>query len=194
MLSTDKGTYYPEVTATGAALDGLLFIAQTMCESEFGAGRALDLVSRTDIVEVYASSRTCILRALPIGAITTVEIRYPMQEWSVVEASDYYLDSNIGQINFKSLANENRASQYGRSSGKREAKITYTSGFDFVANTSQEVKNIKAICGRIVSYMNLGAGIGITSDTPVAGFRSFASADNFIGLFTAQLTKYKLRG
>ena len=166
-----------------------------MCESEFGAGRPLDLVSRIDIVEVYSSSRMCILKALPIGAITTVEIRYPMaQEWTVLETSGYYLDSSVGQINFNSLANGNRGSRRVGSSGNPQARITYTSGFDFVANTSQEVKNIKAICGRVVSFLNQKVGLGFTSDTVAADFKSFAQIDGFIGLFTAQLAKYKLRG
>lgn len=190
LTSTDKPTYYSEVTAVAPQLDGLLAIAQAMCESSYGADRPLDITTFTDIVQVYSSGIAFIKRS-PIIAITSVSARSGIgNEWQLLDVDSYSIDIESNQVNFKSF--DYWGSKFTRSQSM-EAKITYSSGFDFTT-TTQEVKNIKSICGRIVSYMNQKVAIGQAAVTDSVGFQSFVSGDNFLGLFLLPLAKYKIRG
>ena len=161
-----------------------------MCESVYGADRPLDITTFTDIVQVYSSGIAFIKRS-PIVAVASVSARSSSSsEWQLLDVNSYSIDIESNQVNFKSF--DYWGSRFTRSQSM-EAKITYTSGFDFTA-TTQEVKNIKSICGRIVSYMNQKVAIGQSTVTDAVGFQSFVSTDSFLGIFLQPLAKYKPRG
>jgi hypothetical protein len=80
------------------------------------------------------------------------------------------------------------------SSSRTEAKITYTSGFDFSTDTTQEADSIKSICGKVVTYMEQPIGTGQQSITDAVGFQSYTALDNYFGIFLLPLAKYKPRG
>lgn len=166
-----------------------------MCESEYGAGRPLELQSFTDIVSLYDSGIAFIKRS-PIVAITSVSTRtndgIANSEWQALTADDYSLDTEINQVNIKTLNNWGWTGR--RRSLPSEAKITYTSGFDFSTDTSQEANAIRSICGRIVSYMATAVAIGKASITDTDGFQSFVSTDNYLSAFLFPLGKYRPNG
>jgi len=168
-----------------------------MCESEYGAGRPLELQSFTDIVSLYDSCIAFIKRS-PIVAITSVSTRtndgasYP-SSWQALTTNDYSVDTEINQINISSALN-NWGLLGRRRSLSSEAKIVYTSGFDFSTDTSQEANAIRSICGRIVSYMATAVAIGKASITDTDGFQSFVSTDNYLSAFLFPLGKYRPHG
>ena len=151
-----------------------------MCESVYGADRPLAITTFTDIVQVYSSGIAFIKRS-PLVNVSLVQIRSsPQEDWQTLTSDSYLVDFDICQIAFKIRSGNS-------------ARITYTSGFDFTT-TTQEVKNIKSICGRIVSYMNQKIGIGQGNITDAVGFQSFVATDSFLGIFLQPLAKYKVRG
>lgn len=198
LTSADKSKYYSEVTATGATLDGLLIAAQMACESTYGADRPLDITTYTDIVEMYPRSRIALIKRSPIVSITSVSIRTKYNnfgdlssEWQLLTADEYSVDESINQVNIRALDNWGMSGH--RRSLPSEAKIVYTSGFDFSTDNSQEANNIRAICGRIVSYMAQPVAIGQANITDNVGFQSYVSGDSFLNLFLLPLAKYKPR-
>lgn len=184
--------------ATSTTLDGLLIIAQTLCESDYGANRPLELQSFTDIVELYQSSGIALVKRSPLISVTSVSIRTKSffgnsnSEWQLLTSDQYSVDTEINQININALDNWGMSGH--RRSLPSEAKITYTSGFDFGTDTSQEANNIRSVCGRIVSYMEQPISIGKANITDEVGFQAFVSGDSFLGLFLLPLAKYRPRG
>ena len=199
LVSGDKAQFYNEVTATGAQLDGLLQLAQGMCESEYGAGRPLEITTFTDIVEYFPMGQVAYAKRSPVISVSEVSIRGKSNnfggttsEWQLQDPSTYTVDNTINQIN---VGYTNNWALYGNSGrgDRMEAKIVYSSGFDFTITSNQEINSIKAICGRIVSYMNQVVAIGKANITDVDGFQSFVSGDNFLGLFLNPLQKYRAK-
>lgn len=194
LTSSDKSKYFSEVTATSTTLDGLLILAQGMCESEYGAGRPLELQSFTDIIPIYNSGIAFVKRS-PLISVTSVSTRtndgITNSDWHLLTADAYSVDIETNQVNINALDNWGWTGR--RRSLPSEAKITYTSGFDFSTDNSQEANNIRAICGRIVSYMEQPVAIGKINITDEAGFQSYVSVDSYLGIFLLPLAKYKPR-
>lgn len=197
LTSSDKSKYFSEVVATSTTLDGLLIIAQAMCESTYGADRPLEITTFTDIVDLYPASGIALIKRSPVIAVSTVSVRRKVNnfgssssEWQLLTSNEYSVDTEINQVNI------NYSNNWGMLGARRspmQAKITYTSGFDFSTDTSQEANNIRAICGRIVSYMEQPIAIGRANITDADGFQSFVSTDNFLGAFLIPLAKYRPR-
>ena len=195
LTSSDKTKYFPNVTSTGTGLDGLIIAAQTMCESTYGADRPLDVTTFTDIVPVYSSGIAFIKRSPLISVSSIVVRRSPQDDWQSVEISAYSIDTSTAQVNFKYLPVGSSSNFGGSSSSTRtEAKITYTSGFDFATDTSGEANNIRSVCGKIVTYMEQPIAIGEASTTIAGEFQSYVTLDNYFGIFLLPLAKYKPRG
>ena len=198
LTSSDKSKYFSEVVATSTTLDGLLIIAQAMCESTYGADRPLEITTFTDIVDLYPASGIALIKRSPVIAVSTVSVRRKVNnfgssssEWQLLTSNEYSVDTEINQVNI------NYADNWGMLGARRspmQAKITYTSGFDFSTDTSQEANNIRAICGRIVSYMEQPIAIGKAGVTDADGFQSYVTSNSFLGVFLAPLGKYKPRG
>lgn len=165
-----------------------------MCESEYGAGRPLELQSFTDIVPLYNSGIAFVQRS-PLVSVTSVSTRtndgITNSEWQLLTASDYSVDIETNQVNIKTLDSWGWSGR--RRSLPSEAKIVYTSGFNFSGDNSQEANNIRAICGRIVSYMAQPVAIGKASITDAVGFQSYTSVDSYLGIFLLPLAKYRPR-
>jgi hypothetical protein len=197
LTSSDKSKYFSEVVATSTTLDGLLIIAQAMCESTYGADRPLEITTFTDIVDLYPASGIALIKRSPVIAISSVSVRRKVNnfgssssEWQLLTSNAYSVDTEINQVNI------NYADNWGMLGSRRspmQAKITYTSGFDFSTDTSQEANNIRAICGRIVSYMEQPIAIGKANITDAVGFQAYVSANSFLGIFLAPLRQYKPR-
>jgi hypothetical protein len=195
LVSADKAKYFPDVTATGDELTGLIIAAQAMCESTYGADRPLDVTTFVDIVPVYSSGIAFIKRS-PLIAVSAIAVRRsPQDDWQLVDSAAYSADTTTAQVNFKYLP-VGSSSNFGslKSSTRTEAKITYTSGFDFATDTSQEANNIRAVCGKVVTYMQQPIGTGQQSVTDALGFQSYTPLDNYFGIFLLPLAKYKPRG
>ena len=192
LTSSDQDVFFPNVTATDDELEGLILIAQAMCESAYGADRPLDIHEFSDIVTVYSTGLAFIKRS-PLIDVSAVVIRScPQEDWTLLDSADYSIDYDVCQVNIKRF-NSNWG--YGNRSRyqPQEARIIYTSGFDFSTDNSQEANNIRAICGRIVSYMEQPVAIGKIGTTDALGFQSYISADSYLGIFLLPLAKYKPR-
>ena len=168
-----------------------------MCESTYGADRPLDVTTFTDIVELYPSSGIALIKRSPVIAVSSVSVRRKINnfgnsssEWQLLTSNEYSVDTEINQVNI------NYADNWGMLGAMRspmEAKIVYTSGFNFASDTSQETNNIRSICGRIVSYMELPIAIGEANITDANGFQSYTALGQFLGVFLSPLKKYKPR-
>lgn len=169
-----------------------------MCESTYGADRPLDVTTFTDIVELYPASGIALIKRSPVIAVSSVSVRRKINnfgssssEWQLLTSDEYSVDTEINQVNI------NYADNWGMLGARRspmEAKITYTSGFDFSTDTSQEANNIRAICGRIVSYMEQPIAIGKANITDDVGFQAYVSSSSFLSVFLLPLVKYRPRG
>ena len=195
LTSADQDVFFPNVTATDDELDGLIIAAQAMCESTYGADRPLDVYEYSDVVTVYQSGIAFVKRSPLIDVTAIVVRRSPQDDWELVDTDAYSVDYDICQVNFKYLpVGSSRNFGDSRSSTGIQARIVYTSGFDFATDTTQEAENIRSICGRIVSYMEKPIAVGETSVTDAVGFQSYTPLGNFLSVFLAPLSKYKPRG
>jgi hypothetical protein len=195
LTSSDEPKYF-QLAATGAELEGLLIIAQAMCESTYGADRPLEITTFTDIVDIYPASGIALIKRSPVIAVSSVSVRRKVNnfgssssEWQLLTSNEYSVDTEINQVNI------NYADNWGMLGSRRspmQAKITYTSGFDFSTDT-QEVNAIKSICGRIASYMAMPIAIGRANITDAVGFQSYVATNQFLGIFLTPLAKYKPR-
>ena len=196
LTSSDQAVFFPNVTATGDELDGLILAAQAMCESTYGADRPLDVYEYSDVVPVYSSGIAFIKRSPLIDVTAIVVRRSPQDDWELVDTGAYSIDYDTCQVNFKYLP-VGSSSNFGglrNSSTRTEARIVYTSGFDFDTDTSQEANNIRSVCGKVVSYMEKPPSAGQQSVTDASGFQSYVPLDNYFGIFLLPLAKYKPRG
>lgn len=169
-----------------------------MCESTYGADRPLDVTTFTDIVELYPSSGIALIKRSPVIAVSSVSVRRKINnfgssssEWQLLTSNEYSVDTEINQVNI------NYSDNWGMLGARRspmEAKIVYTSGFNFASDTTQEANNIRAICGRIVSYMELPVAIGKANITDDVGFQAYVSSSSFLSVFLLPLVKYRPRG
>ena len=169
-----------------------------MCESTYGADRPLELQSFTDIVDLFPASGIALIKRSPVIAVSSVSVRRKINnfgssssEWQLLTSNEYSIDSEINQVNINYADNWR---MLGARRSPMEAKITYTSGFDFSTNTSQEANSIRSICGRIVSYMEQPIAIGKANITDAVGFQSYVASNSFLGVFLAPLGKYRPRG
>lgn len=169
-----------------------------MCESTYGADRPLDVTTFTDIVELYPSSGIALIKRSPVIAVSAVSVRRKINnfgssssEWQLLTTNEYSVDTEINQVNINYADNWGMLGE--RRSHPMEAKIVYTSGFNFASDTSQEANNIRSICGRIVSYMEQPIAIGEANVTDDVGFQSYVTGGSFLGLFLTPLQKYKPR-
>lgn len=169
-----------------------------MCESTYGADRPLDVTTFTDIVDLYPASGIALIKRSPVIAVSSVSVRRKVNnfgssssEWQLLTSNEYSVDTEINQVNI------NYADNWGMLGARRspmQAKITYTSGFDFSTDTSQEADNIRAICGRIVSYMEQPIAIGKANITDDVGFQAYVNSSSFLSVFLLPLVKYRPRG
>jgi len=188
LTSSDKSKYFSEVVATSTTLDGLLIIAQAMCESTYGADRPLELQSFTDIVDLYPASGIALIKRSPVIAVSSISVRREIDnfgssssEWQLLTSNEYSVDTEINQVNI------NYSNNWGMLGARRSPMQANT-------DTSQEANNIRAICGRIVSYMEQPISIGKANITDANGFQSYVASNSFLGVFLAPLGKYKPRG
>jgi hypothetical protein len=198
LTSSDKSKYFSEVVATSTTLDGLLIIAQAMCESTYGADRPLELQSFTDIVDLYPASGIALIRRSPVISVSSVSVRRKVNnygssssEWQLLTSNEYSVDTEINQVN---INYSDSWQMLGARRSPMQAKITYTSGFDFSTDTSQEANNIRSICGRIVSYMEQPIAIGKANITDDVGFQAYVNSSSFLSVFLLPLVKYRPRG
>jgi hypothetical protein len=113
-----------------------------MCESTYGADRPLELQSFTDIVDLYPASGIALIKRSPVIAVSSISVRREVDnfgssssEWQLLTSNEYSVDTEINQVNI------NYSNNWGMLGARRspmQAKITYTSGFDFSTDTSQE--------------------------------------------------------
>lgn len=196
LTSADQDVFFPNVTATGDELDGLIIAAQAMCESTYGADRPLDVYEYSDVVPVYSSGIAFIKRSPLIDVSAIVVRRSPQDDWQAVDSAAYSIDYDICQVNFKYLP-VGSSSNFGslrNSSTRTEVRIVYTSGFDFDTDTSQETNAIRVICGKIVSYLEKPVAVGEASVTNTDGFQSYTTLGSYLSVFLAPLARYKPRG
>lgn len=193
LTAADQATYFPNVTQSGAALAGLLAVAQSLCESSWGANRPLDKQSFTEIITINPKFRIGSLSYNPVSSTPTPTVatrRYTdswgrtiSTDWYVLDAGSFSIDYEIGQLNLFNPVSE--------------ARVTYTAGFDF-ALTTQEVVNIKAIAGVVVDwasrrfYGQLDSYLNNEIGAPVQSFNMVAP-DRYLETILRPLKKYAPR-
>jgi hypothetical protein len=197
LTSGDKTKYYPEVTATGDTLDGLIAIVQGIIEGDDGTNRPLEQIENVEIIKIHSRSRFVRLERLPIVTIASIEVRGAQNQWQLssldwqlVTSDQVVIDYETGQINFL-------GDSWGLISNYSEAKITYTAGYDFSSTTDPDVLKIKAIAGRALSYIFANGPQGISSlSTQTSATNSTATVyagTSYLGLMLTPLGKYKPR-
>lgn len=195
LIETDKPTYFPTVTATGAALTGLLQLAQGIVEGPKGADRRLEIYNNVETTRVAGLLTRCSL--LPVVALQAVEVRYEpggysrysmpldgwrwgqsIPPWRLLTSDEYQLDIT-GQIIFA-------ASAY-------EARVSYTTGFDFTT-TAPDVVRIKAVMGLVATHLFTNRpGLDSYLENPPTGTTvsyNYASLDSHLTAILMPVRKY----
>lgn len=145
LTAADKPTYFPSVIQTGADLDGLMLLAQSLCESSYGANRPLELQQHTEIVTVvnWVATLTYYPIVPPLVSVSARLLRdvsfgrTVLHQWLQLGSDEYLLDVEVNQLRLGGHASE--------------VKVTYSAGLDF-STSNIEVQKIKAIAGQIVTY------------------------------------------
>lgn len=165
---SDIPVYAPTVTLTGAALDGFLYRVQTLCESDLGADRPLELQSHREIIKVVSGYATFQIPYTPVISVELIEGRvrqypggtsawYPIQDWT--------LDEEDSIINLVSLDQSSLNFQFLGVGGVNlnEIRVSFTAGFDFTSTIDPEVKKIKSVAGSLAMLLAKAEGLNATS-------------------------------
>jgi len=191
LTSSDKATFFPDVSQTGAALDGLLYFVQATCQGSFGANRPLELQQFTHIITINPAFYTGNIPMMPIASspAPTVESRihtrylgqYTSTDWQATD--QFAIDAPTGQIHLKIPASE--------------VKLTYWAGFNFTAPTD-EAKEIKAIAGVVLDwaarrfYGQLDSYLDNPPGAQVSSY-NYTRLDQWLQTILAPLKKYAPR-
>lgn len=167
LTASDKATFFPSVTLTEDALTGLLTRAQVLAESDLGANRPLEQETTVELVRISKQFQSGQLARFPVLAspAPVVDVRVgqtktpfgraiPQTSWARLPNTSYSIDYEDGRINLFV------ASSFGFSVGlyyATEARVEYTSGFDFATNTA-EIRSIKAVVGQLATYLWVAEG------------------------------------
>ena len=188
----DRDSYFPNVSQTGAALEGLLVLAQSLCESDYGANRPLDYAQHGEVISIN-SSGFGYLSLLPVYPTPTViEVRESVDGWGRISGpgwrplatSEFELDYITGRLDV-----------FVKSS---DVKLFYYTGFDFGSGATQEIKNIKAIAGQVVEYFGrYRVGLDSYLNNPAGGAvesYNLVRPDQYLTTLLRPLMKYRPRG
>lgn len=164
----DLAIYAPTVTITGPALTGAILRAQILAEGPMGAHRPLELQQFIETKRLNVKLGTCLLSYTPVAVVPApvIEIRqgnyvdsygreHGITDWEVVSANGYQIDPETSTLNLLLGSLDD----YGRLSARypNEARLTYTSGFDFTLSTTK-INEIKAAVGAILEYTSALGG------------------------------------
>lgn len=189
LTAADQPVFFPGVSVS-PALTGLIYLAQAICEGEFGANRPLEEQAHFEQKEVHQAGWFLNLSMNPVIEITSLEIRLhdgwrrSVQglDWMVLSPESYRLTPQTGRVELGVMATE--------------AKITYISGFDFAVE-SPETQNIKAIAGLVLSHMaTKKPGLDGESYNPESGAAysyNYAKLDDYLKSILLPLKRYMPR-
>jgi hypothetical protein len=192
LTEADKAAYFPSVTQTSVALQGLIHVTQALCEGSYGANRALEQQTHTEIVDVIPIERFAYLSRYPVVSLSEVQVRrrsnrfgdgwgrQSLMQWLTLASDQYLLDIETGRLNFYEFATE--------------ARVTYVSGFDF-GGSDQTARQIKAIAGVVLTYManNYYGGLNSHLINPATGTAesfNYAAIDNYLTAALSPLKRY----
>jgi hypothetical protein len=192
LMAADQPIYFPEGSVTGAALDGLCRVAQSICEGAAGSNRLLELQAFTSIVAVQRVERFCYLPFFPVVSVAAVSVRQQADSWGrfvdggwlPLADDEYWLDVEVGRLHFARFA--------------AEARVTYSSGFDFSVSSNPDVVTIKAIAGLVLTHIanNYGGSLDNYSTNPATGTaesRNYARLDTYLEAILLPLKRYAPR-
>jgi hypothetical protein len=195
LTAADQPTYFPTVTQTGAALTGLMTLAQSLCESSYRANRPLELQAFKEIISINPQYRVGVLTYYPIAPSPDLVVetlltssgnrfgRSVLDAWQTVEAGDYRLDAETGELWLTSHATK--------------ARVAYSAGLDFEVD-SPDVKRIKSIASQILAYFaNYKVGLDSYLSNPPgdAGVESYnlVRPDQYLSAILLPLRIYQPR-
>jgi hypothetical protein len=195
LTAIDQPTYFPLLTQTGFALDGLINLAQAMCESSYGANRPLELQPFQEIISINPQYRVGVLSYYPIANSPALAVeslvtalgnrfgRTVLDAWQPLAAGDYRLDAETGELWLMTRATK--------------ARVAYSAGLDF-AGDSAEVKRIKSIAGQVLTYFaNYKVGLDSYLSNPVGdtGVESYnlVRPDQYLSALLLPLRVYQPR-
>jgi hypothetical protein len=194
LTAADQPIYFPTVTQTGAALDGLMALAQALCESSYGANRPLELQQHSEIITINLKYLVGTLSYYPIAALPSMSVwarimmdasfgRLSLHQWLPLASDDYLLDVETGELRLGGVASE--------------VKVVYSAGFDF-SLSSAEVKSIKAIAGQALTYFaNYQVGLDSYLNNPAGegGVESYnlVRPDQYLSAILLPLRRYMPR-
>ena len=158
LSETDKDIYFPSIELTGMALEVAIANAQRLAESNFGAGRPLEVTEFTEIVQIADVVQSGQFSYVPVLADpapviqtrirgrTTYGRHKGVSNWYTLPEESYILD-----IDGRFHLNSNYAGDFGRTGyyWADEAQLTYSSGFDFTVD-SHEIQQIKTAVASIL--------------------------------------------
>lgn len=176
--------YAPNITLSGDALQSAIDISQVIVEGVNGADRPLPVTSFTKVIKIPEDNRILLpitplledpapvvrLRGSDLGARFG---RYSSQEWEVLSEDNYVVDYDNNEIALLGLNRlfyrqncNNSFRGYRRPPTapheQRQAKITYSSGFDFTQNTP-ETNKLKMVLASIVALRTSAQSQGVKS-------------------------------
>lgn len=164
--------YAPGIQLTGDALTSAIAIAQILAEGINGANRPLEITSISKVIRIPLNGRiTLPIRPLLTDPAPVVQMRgsqlssrfnaYSDQEWETLATTDYVIDVDNAEIALLGLNRLIRQDTF--YTGFRrfhrpptmpfpvsQAKIIYSSGFDFDDN-STEIIALKTALANIVA-------------------------------------------
>ncbi|MBD2465718.1 hypothetical protein H6G89_32540 [Oscillatoria sp. FACHB-1407] len=183
----DQPVFFPSVPIS-PELDGYIYLAQALCEGEFGANRLLEQQSRVDTITIYSAGWFGYLPLAPVVSVSLVEVRrgvdswsrsIGLPEWMPLAGGAYSITPDSGRVQISVPADE--------------ARITYMAGFDFTQPVL-EVQKIKAIAGLVLSHMaTKNPGLDSLSVNPATGdatSHNYAKLDDYLKTILLPLKRY----
>lgn len=197
LTESDRCEYFPSVNLEGDILNGAIRRAQTIAESNLGAGRPLESQQYTEILSVNSTFNSCQLSYYPVStsSLLLFEIRYSstvdgfgrvsnQSQWVVLTQSQYQIDYETGRLQLFSYSLSSRS--------KTEVRATYTSGFNFNSD-SYQIREIKTCVGAILGYLESMPGKNVTFLKP-AGIAFNSEFGQIPDYLLTPLRKYRPRG
>jgi hypothetical protein len=153
IITENELSLYAPTLVDNPNANNLIIVTQSLLESS--CQRCLDLTEYQEIKKINRFNRNIFCSYFPISADPplSIAVRYSstttsfgrkvsLSDWEILSDTQYVLDTN-GTINILS----------GSGIGiPDEAKLIYTSGFDFTDITNQEIIKIKTLFGSLLEY------------------------------------------
>jgi len=170
LTGADVGVYVTSSTALQLSSEELMAkiaMAQLFAEGFYGANRALELQSFTEILTLNKSG-VVRLTNIPVTQIDSLETRETtsnildpiLTDWVLTATDQFVLDYN-GQLSLRYTNNHFESSRKCQHEYVYQIRVTYSAGIDF-SQTTPEISKLKYALGDLVDFILTPEFSGIT--------------------------------